>query len=165
MRNILSIVLVLFALNATAQADTTSAPYQKFPNNIPLQLLMLDSSTIFTAGSLNEKRPFMVLLFSPECEHCKKATEDIIANIDLFRDIDIIMATPLPFTEMKEFYTHYKLERFRNIIMGRDFRFMLPSYYQVKYLPFHAFYGKKKKLIGVSAQGMTAAQMLAQFHQ
>lgn len=155
----LVLALGLASLNLAAQADTTLLPYQKFPGNIPLQLLMLDSSTVFTAEKLDPKKPFMILLFSPECEHCKHATADIVANIDLFREVNIIMASPLPLADMKKFYSDYKLERFSNITMGRDFRFMLPSYYGVRYLPFHAFYGRKKKLIGVSAEGMTAAQM------
>ncbi|RYY56189.1 MAG: thioredoxin [Chitinophagaceae bacterium] len=154
-------LLLCMSVRLSAQADTLKLPYQKFPDNIPLQLLLLDSSTVLTADKLDPKKPFMVLLFSPECDHCKHATADIVANIDLFREVNIIMASPLPLADMKKFYADYKLERFSNITMGRDYRFMLPSYYGVKYLPFHAFYGKKKKLIGVSAEGQTAAQMAA----
>ncbi|MET0637793.1 MAG: thioredoxin [Chitinophagaceae bacterium] len=165
MRKFLTALLLSITCIAGAQVDTISAPFQKFPNNIPLDLLLVDSNTVMTSEGLNEERPFMLILFSPECEHCKKATEDIINNIGLFKDIDIIMATPLPFDEMKKFYTDYQLSRFPNIVMGRDHRFMLPSYYQVRYLPFLAFYGKNRKLIGFSAQAMNASDMAAYFRK
>jgi len=164
MKYILLALVLGLAGTVQGQADTISSPYQKFPNNIPLQLLLTDSVTTYTSESLPASRPFMVMLFSPECDHCKKATRDIIDNITLFDGVDIIMATPLPFGEMKKFYEDFQLERFPNIRVGRDQRFLLPTYYAVKYLPFHAFYAKKKKLIGVSPEGLTAAQMAAKFN-
>jgi hypothetical protein len=72
------------------------------------------------------------MLFSPDCDHCKHETEELIKNIDKFKKIQIVMATPMPFDKMKEFYAHYDLQRFKNITMGRDISFILPPFFNVR---------------------------------
>ena len=59
------------------------------------------------------------------------------------------MSTTLPFDEMLDYYNHYNLERFDNIIMGKDVSYLLPVFYDIHNLPFLAFYNKKKELISV----------------
>lgn len=89
------------------------------------------------------------MLFSPDCEHCQKKTEEIIQHIDAFKKVQIIMSTTLPFDKMVVFYNKYDLKRFDNIIMGKDVSYLLPSFYNIRNLPFLAFYNKKKGLISV----------------
>ena len=91
----------------------------------------------------------MIVLFSPDCEHCQHETEEIIKHIDAFEKVQIIMCTMLPYDKMAAFYTKYDLKRFDNIIMGKDMNYMLPAFYNVRNLPFLAFYNKKKELISV----------------
>jgi thioredoxin-related protein len=122
-------------------------PYKRFPTVPPLRLLLTDSSTIFTDKDLKKNTPLFFILFSPDCEHCKKETEELIDKIDSFKDIQIVMATFMPVDKMKEFYDNYKLGRFPNIIVGYDTQHMLATYYRISYTPFLAFYDKKGKLI------------------
>ena len=56
------------------------------------------------------------------------------------------MATYQPFEAMKSFYEKYNLEHY-NIHVGRDTKFVLPPFYQIKNLPFMALYDKKGNLI------------------
>ena len=35
----------------------------------------------------------MLMVFSPDCEHCQHETEEIIKNIDQFKKYQIVMAT------------------------------------------------------------------------
>ena len=159
-------VLALFVLSLPANSQSDSVrkkPYERFPGNVPLQLLLLDSSTIFTRDNLEKKKAVMLMLFSPDCEHCQHETEGIIQHIDRFKDIQIIMATTLPFAMMKDFNAKYDLGRFKNIVVGSDKRFLLPVYYDVRNLPFLAFYNKKKELIGVFEGALPVDKVLEKF--
>jgi thioredoxin-related protein len=142
-----SLLILLIAFSAGAQSDSLLAPYKRFPTVPPIRLLLADSSTILTKDMLPKKKAVLVMIFSPDCDHCKHETEEIIKQIDKFKKVEIVMATFLPFDKMKEFYTHYDLKRFKNIQVGRDFTFLLPSFYNFRSFPFFAFYDKKGDLI------------------
>lgn len=149
--NLLVVILCLFAsFSGMAQQDSsTIPPYKKFPNVPPIKLLLTDSVTVLTKEDLSKKKPTMIMLFSPDCDHCKHETEELIKHIADFNDVQIIMATPLPFDKMKEYYNNYGLSKYKNIKMGRDAHFMLPVFYNIRSFPFLAFYNKKQELISV----------------
>ena len=143
-------VLVVIGLNINAQTSNEPQPgYLRFPTVPPLKILKVDSVTYFTKDNLSKKKPTIVMVFNPGCEHCKHETEEIIKNIDDFKNIQIVMTTPQSFTEMKGFYKEYNLSKYPNIIVGRDEHFTLPSFYMIHSLPFLAFYNKKQDLISV----------------
>ena len=105
----------------------------------------------------------MYLLFNPDCDHCKKETEDILGNITKFKDIQIIMATFMPFNMMKEFYKTFNLSKYNNIVVGQDVNYFLPPFYKASYLPFLAFYNKKHELISVFQGSLAVPKILAEF--
>jgi thiol-disulfide isomerase/thioredoxin len=160
----LSILLVLFfaVISSTvAQNGTTKqSPYQQFPDNPPLNILLVDSTTTFTKEQFKKNKPVFLILFSPDCDHCKHETEDIIRNIDKLKDVHIVMATSQPFEKMKEFYKTYKLDKYKNITVGRDRQYMLITYFDISSLPMIAIYDKKHKLIKRHEGTMTVADML-----
>jgi thiol-disulfide isomerase/thioredoxin len=159
-------MLFLFAavlccqLNAISQTDSAAAPYTRFPNLPPFKILLTDSTTYFTKDMLEKKKPILFMLFSPDCEHCKHETEDIIANIELLRKVQVLMVTTMPFDKMSAFYTQYDLKRFPNIIVGRDVGYFFPVFYDVRTLPFMAFYNKKQSLISVYRGAMPIDRVL-----
>src|SRR5215510_15736602 len=120
------ILFCCISLSALAQTQP-DPPYKRFPTVPPLKLLLTDSSTIFTEKDLKKNTPLFVILFSPDCEHCQKETEELIDKIDSFKNIQIVMATFLPVDKMKTFYDNYKLNRFSNIIVGYDIQHILPT--------------------------------------
>jgi len=149
-------------LVATAQSEN-EPPYKRFPTLPPLQLLLPDSSTVFSEKQLKKNRPVLVMLFSPDCDHCQKETEELISHIDQFSGIQIVMTTALPFEKMKTFYDINRLDRYRNIIVGWDRYFLLPTFYRIKNYPFLAFYDKKGKLIDVFEGGPPIPVILSYF--
>ena len=165
MRNtILSLVLIISTLNAVAQPDSLQAPYRRFPTPPPFKLLLADSTTIFTKENLSAKKPLLVVVFSPDCEHCKHETEAILQHIDQFKHIQIVMATMLPYEKMKEFYDHYELGKHKNIIVGKDLNYMLPPFYNMHTLPYLAFYDKKGKLINTFEGSMPIEDLIKVFN-
>ena len=124
-----------------------SAPFMRFPTIPPFKILKLDSATYFTKDDLHKNRKTIIMFFSPECEHCKHQTESILADFKDFKDIEIVMATYMPFETMKEFDQHYRIYEHPNIKIGRDEKFFLPPFYRIKNLPYLALYDKKGNLI------------------
>lgn len=129
--------------------DTANAgaPFMRYPTIPPFRLLKLDSATYLTKDDLHKNRKTIVMYFSPDCEHCKHQTEAILADFKDFRDIEIVMATYQPFSEMKQFNEHYKIYEHPNILIGRDEHFILPPFYKIRNLPYLALYDKKGNLI------------------
>ena len=157
-------VSCLISLSALAQVQP-DPPYKRFPTLPPLKLLLTDSVTIFTDKQLKKNQPVFIILFSPDCEHCQKETEELIDKIDSFQHIQIVMATFMPFDKMKEFYNNYKLNRFSNIIVGYDTQHMLPTYYRISYTPFLAFYDKKGNLIDGFQGALPLTKVLEHFRE
>ena len=105
----------------------------------------------------------MFMLFNPDCEHCNKETEEILENISRFKNIQIIMATSMPFNLMKEFHDKFNLSQYSNIIVGNDVNYFLPPFYKIGNLPFLAFYNKKHELISVFEGALSVTKILAEF--
>lgn len=105
------------------------------------------------------------MIFSPDCDHCKKETQGIVDSINRFKKIQIVMATPLAFEKMKTFYELFRLGQYDNIIVGQDTQFTLPNFYKIRILPTLAFYDKKGKLIGIREGDMGVDDILKKFEE
>ena len=152
--------LLALMITGYSQVDSIKAPYQKFPSFPPIKLLLPDSSSFFTKSDLAKKSPVMLMLFNPQCEHCKHETEQLVKNIDKFKNIQIIMVTSMPFDSMMTFREKYKLAQFDNIIVAQDSHYFLPTYFMISNLPFLAFYNKKKELISVFEGSLSIEKVL-----
>ncbi len=141
------------------------APYQKSPTVPPFRLLKADSANYVTKDDLKKNHPTLIMYFSPDCEHCKHQTENILADFSKFKDIEIVMATYQPFDEMKVFITHYNLTEYPNIKIGRDEKFFLAPFFRIRNLPYLALYDKKGDLITTFEGTQTAATILGGFEQ
>ena len=158
------LAIVVIGLTARSQKDSVIAPpYLRFPTVPPLKLLEVDSVTYFTKDNLKKNRPSLIMIFNPSCEHCQHETKEITANIDKFKNIQIVMTTPESFGKMRDFYKEYKLKDYPNITVGRDEHFTLPSFYFIHNLPYLAFYDKKQKLISVHEGSFSVEKILEEF--
>ncbi len=158
-----SLALILFTADAMATVDTLpTAPYQRFPTVPPFKIMLPNNATYFTKDDLPKKKAVMMMVFSPDCEHCQHEIEEIIKRIDEFKQVQIVMATLLPIERVQAFYMKYDLKRFDNIVVGKDANYLLPGFYNVHNLPFLAFYNKKKDLISVFEGNLGVTKILAE---
>ena len=164
-KQIISLGLLLSGLTGFTQTDSIQAPYKRFPGFPPVQLLLADSNSLFTKNDLAKKKAVMLMIFNPACEHCQHETEEIIKNIDQFKNIQIIMATMMPLGNMKAFIETYKLAQYKNIVVSQDIHFFLPAYFMINTLPFLAFYNKKKELISVFEGSMSIENALKELNK
>lgn len=154
--------LIFTCFGMISQAQTKQAPYLEYKTVPSVKLILADSTGWELKAKLDKTKPLMLVIFSPECDHCKHETEELVKNIDKFRNVQIVMASLLPVFKMKEFVETYGLDKYKNITVGRDYAYILPVYYDVKSLPYHAFYTKEKKLISGFEGAMTVGGILEQ---
>jgi thioredoxin-related protein len=163
-RIILALTLVLLGLVSFSQNTVdTVPPYKRFPTVPAYHLLETDSATIATKDQLKKNIPVLIIVFNPECDHCKHETEEILKHMDDFKKVQIVMATMAPHALMKEFSEKYKLNEYDNIKVGQDFQYLLPSFYRLHSLPYLAMYDKKGKLISTFEGTMKMEDLIAVF--
>jgi len=164
MKKITCLLAAVFALLGTKAQDETP-PYKKTPYYPDVKLLLADSATWYRKDDLPQKTPVMLMYFSPTCEHCKVQTKDILDNFDRFKNIQIIMATPIKFDSMRVFIQKFRLDTYKNIVVGFDPDFSLMSFFRVHKMPFVALYSLWKELIAGFDGGLPAAQLAKKFEQ
>ena len=161
----------LFLLVCTLSVSLLSAqenvkpepPYRQFPTVPPFKFLLTDSTTVYTKEDLPARKSVLLMLFSPECDHCRHQIDSILARVDEFKNVQIVLATVLPFDRLRNFYTEYQLQKYPNIVAGRDFQFFLPSFFETHSLPTMGLYDRKKQLIEVVDVSMPVQQLLEKF--
>lgn len=158
----LILIFGMISLSSLAQTQP-DPPFRRFPTIPPLKLLLVDSTTIFTDKDLKKNTPLFFMLFSPDCEHCQKETEELVERIDEFKKIQIVMASFIPIDKLKPFYENYKLDRFPNITVGYDMQRMLSTFYRISSTPFLAFYDKKGNLIEGIQGALPLSKVLGYF--
>ena len=102
----------------------------------------------------------MIMLFSPDCEHCQKQTEIIIDNIDKMKNLEIVMSTFQPVDKMRKFSDRYKLSKFSNIHVGRDVRYFFGPFYRIRFSPFLAIYDENENLLKAYEGGAKIDRLL-----
>jgi len=140
-------LMLLVSIAGFSQPDTGQAPYKRFPIIPPFKLLLADSSTVFSKTDIKKDRAVLMMIFSPDCSHCKDETAELMKRIEEFKDVEIIMATMHPVGAMRDFIKRFSLDKQPNITVGRDVSYTLVSFYDLKNLPFHALYGKGGKIL------------------
>jgi len=122
-------------------------------------LLLADSLTHLNTKDIPDGGPFIVIGFSPSCIHCQAETRDIIDHIEKLKGTRIYFLTAYPFKEMKTFYHYFKLDKYPNLIMGRDTGDVFLTYFKAKSVPYTTIFDSKKRLKEVIS-GQTNADRL-----
>jgi len=157
--------IVLFALVGWSLFTAFSAPARiktglegrLLPS---FDLLLTDSTTHLNTADIPTGQPVIVIGFSPWCTHCQAETRDIIKNMPELKNTKIYYVTAYPFDQMKVFYKAFKLEKYPNIVMGRDVKDYFLPYFKANGVPYTAVFDSKKRLKQVFG-GETRADTLA----
>lgn len=151
MKRILIALLLLTGFQiADAQTDTqvdTIPAYKKNPTIPAFTIMTSPDSLKFTKDEIQKKKPTVIMLFSPDCSHCRVATEDLLKHIDLFKDAQIIMVSSLDFSNIQKFYKEFDMSSHSNITVGRDGSYTLGTFYKLKTYPTIFVYDKKGEFV------------------
>jgi thioredoxin-related protein len=165
-KKILSILLfIAFSCTAFSQVDTAQPPFKRFPTHPPLQMLLSDSVTKYTKNDLPKKTPVLFMLFSPDCSHCQHTAEEMIKYKDDIKDFQIVMTSLHPLWQMNAFIEKYRLKDLENVVIGKGLFNIMPSFYNIKNMPFQAFYNKKGNLITTFEGSMPLLKIIEVFKQ
>jgi len=161
MKKIIFIICcVCFAKAGFTQTDT-SLLYLRFPTVPPFSITKVSDSTKFTKDDLSKKKATIIIIYSPDCDHCQHETKELTANIKLFKKAQIIMASPLEHVHLKKFYEEYKIADYPNIIMGRDPAYFFGTFYHIRSFPAIFVYDKKGNFIN-TFDGTVPVQKIAE---
>jgi thiol-disulfide isomerase/thioredoxin len=134
---------------AVAAADSNLAPFRKYPTLPAFNVLEMDSTTIFNTFNIPKGRKIVLVMFSPDCSHCKRLTDKLTAGMDSLANLDFYFITPYSkMEEIQKFYALHKLAAYKNVkLVGRDTEFFSARFYELHMFPAIAVYDEQKKLI------------------
>ena len=161
MKQLFFITLICsFSLLSIGQSPIdTIPPYQKNKAMPEFKLLQTDSSWL-AKKDLPTYDYTAIIYFSPECSHCQHEAVEIVKNIDSLKNVLFIWASYRDFDDIKKFYYKYKLNQYPNMKVGRDPKYMIPSFYQVKFTPFVALYDCKKEFLKAWEMGVEMPELI-----
>jgi thioredoxin-related protein len=155
----LLLITALVHKAGVSQTDT-SLLYLRFPIVPSFKLTNVADSSYFTKQDLKKKKATIIIMFSPDCEHCQAETKELTEHIGLFKKAQIIMASPLDFNYLRKFYDEYKIADYPTITMGRDPSYFLGTFFKVRSFPAIFVYNKKGNLV-TSFTGSTPVEQIA----
>ena len=158
------LIATLFATLAFAQNGPSLPAYKRYPTVPALQLLTLDS-TVYTKENLPAKKPLLLMLFSPDCEHCQHKAEQIVANKEAFQDTHILMVSNFALPRLQSFATTYGLDQFQNVTVTKDPFYLLVAFYEIRMLPYAALYNRKGNLIRTFEGNVSVDRIISAFEE
>jgi len=163
MKRILSFIFILLPAIAFLQpSKDKDAPYFKNNGYPDIKLLLTDSSTIFTKTDLPKDKTVVLIFFSPDCEHCQHTIKEMLPKMDSLSNLFMVWNGPsyLPLEQVKEFYTHYHLADYGNIVMGKEMSYFMPLHYRIEITPYAAIY-KNGKFFTEFRKGIELEDLIA----
>jgi thiol-disulfide isomerase/thioredoxin len=163
MKRILSFIFIILPAIAFLQPSTDKdAPYFKNNGYPDIKLLLTDSATIFTKADLPTDKTVVLIFFSPDCEHCQHTAKEMIKKMDSLSNLVMVWNGPsyLPLEQVKEFYKHYHLANYSNIVMGKEMSYFMPLHYRIEITPYAAIY-KNGKFFTEFRKGIELEDLIA----
>jgi thioredoxin-related protein len=127
-------------------ADSLPA-YERIPTIPPFSIMAAPDSTKFSKEDLKRKQPLIFIVFSPDCDHCKHFTKELLAKYDMVKKARIVMASSLNYDLIRNFYLEDKIVEYPQITMGRDANYFLGTFFSVRTYPTVVVYNKKGKFV------------------
>jgi len=154
------LLLIAPAVSFAQSTEDTIPPYKKDPNIPALKILETDSVSFFSRDDLPKNRPVVIVYFNPDCGHCQleaKEIADHMATLD--QAFFVWISYGHPEKEIKAFFTKYGLSKFKNVRIGQDPHYYIPSYYRVAFTPYIAVYSAKGKFVTEFRDGAQPEQL------
>ncbi|MES2850656.1 MAG: thioredoxin fold domain-containing protein [Bacteroidota bacterium] len=127
----LSLILLSVFTHCYSQKKDPSAAILKNIQQIPVfNIHIAPDSIAFTNDQLQKDKPFVLIFFNPDCDHCQKETKELLAYKEELKEIQIVMVSALPYKMIKDFYAEYNIVSMPNIKMGQDATYALGTKYK-----------------------------------
>lgn len=138
--------MALASLTGFTQQNSDNDYVKGFLSIPEFKINTVPDSSFYTSAELKKGEPFMMMFFSPDCEHCQRQTKELLAYKKELSGIQIVMISPLSFQDNKNFYDEYDLKSMPNVKMGTDVTFKLRLLYKITTFPSMYVYDKNGTL-------------------
>lgn len=129
-----------------------------------IEILLPDGKTHIDISKMPMQRPFVLFYFSPTCPYCQEEMKEIIDNMTHLSKIDFYIITPYAYSEMMSFYNKNDLKRFKNIVVGVDYKFSMARYLNPRIIPYLAIYNRQR-VLKVAFQGVLTYDQIKEFSE
>lgn len=150
-----TIIIALLILVACKQAKREGQVLPDF------DLLLVDSVTKLNTASIPEGHPVVLLYFSPDCEHCQKETEGILKKMDSLQHVQFYFITNDSLVRLQVYNYMYKLYKYPNITLGRDYKYFFPAHFKDAAPPTMVIYDKDKMLVTIIKGEIDSSQIMS----
>ena len=143
----------LFSIGGQAQ-DTAPKPLAPFD-------IMLVNNQKLKSFQLKKNEPVILMYFSPECDHCKDLTKEILKNAKSLGTKQLIMITYFPVAEVKKFANDFSIQKYPNIKIGTEgMTLVVQKHYNIRNFPFIVLYDKSGKMVKMFRDQAPATDIL-----
>jgi thiol-disulfide isomerase/thioredoxin len=119
-----------------------------FSQTLPDFKVKLTDGSTFSSSALLHKKPLLVIYFAPDCEHCRALMEQLLPQMNAFKNVQILMVTFESLDDIAWFENHYQTKKYSNMKVGMEVPvFFLKNYYHLEHTPFTALFNKNGKLM------------------
>jgi thiol-disulfide isomerase/thioredoxin len=161
MKKLIILLFVLLKISSVhAQEFDTIPPYQKDSFHLPAFTVLKTDSLYTNDRVIPKDKPVIIVYFSPECGHCQLTAQEFSEKMKNMREFYFVWVSYYPLPEIKEFAKKFNLQQFRNIIIGRDPNYTIPSFFRIKFTPFMAVYDKNHHLLETYEKGTDADTLI-----
>jgi hypothetical protein len=129
-----------------------------------INFLLTDSITSLNIRNVGLRKSVLIFYFNPDCEHCQLQTRQITKNINLLQDVQIIFLTPATLQELAGFSQYFKLDNYKNILTGRDYKFNFFNLFKVQGFPYTVIYGTDGRLAKLYSEKVVIDQIIKAIH-
>ena len=157
MRCLIVVICIVSAISSFAQKQTVKVP--------PFRIIQADG-TLFKAESLPMGKPIIVIYFSPDCDHCKAFTKDLLQQAAAFKKASLVLITCENLSDVKMFMKQFGLANHRNFYVGTEgSSFFVRDYYNVLSMPFVALHNKNGDLVQTYQKDVPMKALIAKLEQ
>ncbi len=144
----IALLMLMSGYCAVSQTSKDSLPaYARIATIPPFKLMTAPDSIAFEKSELKKKKPVIMVVFSPDCEHCKHFTKELLQKYNLLKNAQIVMSSALNYDQIKDFYIRDQIANYPHITMGRDGTNFLSTYFEVRSFPTVIVYNKKGRFV------------------
>lgn len=150
---IIFLIITLEFTAVKAQDFDTIPPYQKDSLHIPSFTILKTDSSYVNDQKIPKDKPLVIVYFSPTCGHCQFTADEFSKKMNEMKSFFFVWLSYSPLDEIKDFEIAYRLNQYKNVVVGRDANYYIPSFYRVKSTPFMAVYSKEGHLLQTYEKG------------
>jgi thiol-disulfide isomerase/thioredoxin len=139
----LSLVFSVVFAGVSFSQSTDPRPGSAIP---PFKMLMTNNK-YFSDQEVQKNKPFVLVYFAPDCDHCIKLMDELFKKIHEFDKATVVLVTFKPVRDLLWFEEKYHTPKYPNIKVGTEgISYVLRNFYRLDKTPFTAVYDKKGKL-------------------